>query len=123
MLQREMSCICIRLIMYITYIYIYICNHENNVPSQLSPQLHCGNSCTWAHDETVQTVNHVPKCISCHKVIVVITGRTHCSVCVVEDHGSFMTTIYICVCVCVCVHLCVCVRMLDKLNEGLCPNK
>ena len=29
---------------------IYICNHENNVPSRLSPQWLCGNSCTWAHD-------------------------------------------------------------------------
>ena len=24
----------------------YICNHENNVPSRLSPQWLCGNSCT-----------------------------------------------------------------------------
>ena len=31
-------------------IYTYICNHENNVPSRLSPQWLCGNSCTWAHD-------------------------------------------------------------------------
>ena len=31
-------------------IYIYICYHENNVPSRLSPQWLCGNSCTWAHD-------------------------------------------------------------------------
>ena len=30
-------------------------NHENNVPSRLSPQWLCGNSCTW-----------------------VITGRAHC---------------------------------------------
>ena len=30
---------------------MYICNHENNVvPSRLSPQWLCGNSCTWAHD-------------------------------------------------------------------------
>ena len=28
----------------------YICNPENNVPSRLSPQWLCGNSCTWAHD-------------------------------------------------------------------------
>ena len=33
-----------------TCIYIYICNHENNVPSRLSPQWLCGNSCNWAHD-------------------------------------------------------------------------
>ena len=57
--------------MYIyIYIYIYICNHENNVPSRLSPQWLCGNSCTSVH--------HVPKCMSCHKAIVVITGRAHC---------------------------------------------
>ena len=50
-----------------------MCNHENNVPSRLSPQWLCGNSCTWAHD-----VDDVPKCMSCHKAIVVITGRAHC---------------------------------------------
>ena len=32
------------------YIYLSICDHENNVPSRLSPQWLCGNSCTWAHD-------------------------------------------------------------------------
>ena len=31
-------------------IYIYICYHENNVPSRLSPQWLCGNSRTWAHN-------------------------------------------------------------------------
>ena len=41
---------------------IYICNHENNVPSALSKQ----------------TVDHVPKYMSCHEAIVVITGRAHC---------------------------------------------
>ena len=45
---------------YIYYIYVYtciciymcvcICNHENNVPSRLSPQWLCCNSCTWKHD-------------------------------------------------------------------------
>ena len=29
---------------------LYIYNHENNVPSGLSPQWLCDNSCTWAHD-------------------------------------------------------------------------
>ena len=28
---------------------MYICNHENNVPSHLSPQWLCANSCTWGH--------------------------------------------------------------------------
>ena len=31
---------------------------------------------TWAHD--AHDVHHVPKCMSCHKAIVVITGRAHC---------------------------------------------
>ena len=83
---------------------IYICNHENNVPCRLSAQWLCGNSCTWAHDVRLHiagttyitllallvehslvhwyqqcvTVHHVPKCMSCHKAIVVITGRAHC---------------------------------------------
>ena len=54
--------------MYV-YIYIYIRNHENNVPIQLSPQWLCGNSCAWAHDVTVQhlIIHHVPKCMSSHK--------------------------------------------------------
>ena len=26
----------------------------------------------------IHHVHHVPKCISCHKAIVVITGRAHC---------------------------------------------
>ena len=29
---------------------VCVCNHENNVPSWLSPQWRHGNSCTWAHD-------------------------------------------------------------------------
>ena len=35
---------------------------------------------------TTSTVHHVPKCMSCHKAIVVIAGRVHC----------FMIT-YICI--------------------------
>ena len=83
------------------YVCIYICNHENSVPSWFSLQWLRGNSCTWA------TVHHVPKCMSCHKAIVAITGRMYCfydciyitpilllwdlsTVCVCR--GSFMTT-------------------------------
>ena len=51
---------------------IYICNHENNVFSQLSMALlqlmHLGTWCTV----------HVPRRMSFHKAIVVITGRAHC---------------------------------------------
>ena len=40
------------------------CNHENNVPSCLSPQWLCYNSNTWAHDVSNRTlcVYHVPTC-------------------------------------------------------------
>ena len=50
---------------------IYIYNHENNVPSRLSPQWLCGSSWTWTLN--VYDAHHVPKCMSCHKTIVVIT--------------------------------------------------
>ena len=52
--------------------------------SRLSPQWLSGNSCTWVHDVRSMmyglscVVHHVPKCMSCHKAIVVITGRAHC---------------------------------------------
>ena len=57
---------------------MYICNHEDNMPSRLSPQWLYGNSCTWALDVRDTTVHDVPKCMSCHKAIVMITGRAHC---------------------------------------------
>ena len=44
-------------IICIQYIYIYTL-------------VHCYQQCV--------TVHHVPKCMSCHKAILVITGRTHC---------------------------------------------
>ena len=37
------------------------------------------------------TVHHVPKCMSCHKAIVVITGRAHCF------HDNIYIYIYMCV--------------------------
>ena len=30
------------------------------------------------HNGSVATLHHVPKCMSCHKAIVVITGRANC---------------------------------------------
>ena len=44
--------------MYIyTYIFVYVYEH---------------------HTSCVSTVHYVPKCMSCHKTILVITGREHC---------------------------------------------
>ena len=41
--------------MSILYIYIYICHHENNVPSRSSPQWLYDNSYTWEHDVGLHT--------------------------------------------------------------------
>ena len=58
--------------MYIyIYIYIYICNHGNwkqCMETMCPPGYH--------HNGFVTT--HVPKCMTCHKAIVVITGRANC---------------------------------------------
>ena len=42
------------------------------------PGHHCNGFVATHTPGNDATVHHVPKCISCHKAIVVITGRTHC---------------------------------------------
>ena len=86
-----------------------MCNQENNVSSRLSPQWLCGNSCTWAHDVRLMMYGW---CMSCHKAIVVITGRSHCfhdciyittisllwdlsTLCVVDHLWAVMITYYV----------------------------
>ena len=49
-MRTLVSVISLCIYIYIAIMQSAICNHENNVLSQLSPQWHCGNSCTWAHD-------------------------------------------------------------------------
>ena len=57
----------------------YICNHENNVPSWLSAQWSCGNSCSWAHDVRVDKKMHkLPQ-----------------SLCIDNREGSLFINIYI----------------------------
>ena len=69
------------------YIYTYTCNHENNVPSRLSPQWICGNSCTWYISIYLYIYIYISIYISISisisiyiyiYTIVVITGRAHC---------------------------------------------
>ena len=65
--------------MYICIYMLNICNHENN-KTMCPPGYH--------HNGFVETLlvvfghdiqlHHVPKCMSCHKAVVVITGRAHC---------------------------------------------
>ena len=74
--QRREKWISLYQMEYILCIYIF--NHENNVPSWLSPKWLCDNSCNWGHDVHVHHVHHVPKYMSCNKAIVVITERAHC---------------------------------------------
>ena len=50
LLQKEVKVLKIKFGKVNENSYTYICYHENNVPSRLSPQWLCDNSCTWAHD-------------------------------------------------------------------------
>ena len=73
-------CVCVCLYVFVclcvymcVYEHVCVCNNENNVPSRLSPQC----LCLWQLMHLGTSVNHVPKCMSCHKAVVVITGRVH----------------------------------------------
>ena len=43
------------------YVYIYECNHENNV-TRLSPKWLCGNSYIWAHDVQLHIAGIPSRC-------------------------------------------------------------
>ena len=58
---------------------------------------HNGFVATHALGHMIHWIHHVPKCMSCHKAIVVITGRAHCF----YDY----VYIYMYVCMYVCISL------------------
>ena len=60
---RHTECLNLTEVRRVKYIY----NHKNNVPSRLSQQWLCGNSCTWYLMYNIATVHHVPKCLSYHR--------------------------------------------------------
>ena len=63
------------------YIYIYIHLGTWCTVNRTSRAVHrtsCTSSTSCVH-HVHQTVHHVTKCMSCHKAIVVITGRAHCN--------------------------------------------
>ena len=62
--------------MYI-YIYIYIYIYTYIYITLLALLVEHSLSTLHWYQQCV-TVHHVPKCMSCHKAIVVITGRAHC---------------------------------------------
>ena len=69
---------------------------------------------TLGHMMGTSAVDHVPKCLSCHKAIVVITERAYCFhdyiyiyyICIFYIY--IYIYIFVCVCVRVCVRVCVC---------------
>ena len=63
---------------------IYTCNHENNVPSPLSPQQFCGNSNTQVYDVRL----HIFFLITCVYYAHLATVRFEHS----AYRGSLMTT-------------------------------
>ena len=87
------------------YIYIYICSHDNNVPSQLSPQWLCGNSCTWAHDVRFTLMMFTLKLTLMYMIYAHLASvRFEHSVC----RGSLMTSyiyIYIYEYICICMYI------------------
>ena len=74
-----------------------MCNHESNVPSLVSPQWLCGNSCTWAHDSRIHTAStnetknaqqamegaYYASCIACSplfdSLVPAMCNRTSCA--------------------------------------------
>ena len=73
------------------YIYIYTCNHENKVPSQLSPQWLCSNSCTSAHDVRL----HIYICFhDCMYITLILLSWDLSTLCV-ADHLWPLIYIYI----------------------------
>ena len=83
--------------MYIYIFYIYICYHENNVPSRLSPQWLCGNSCTWAHDVRLQIADaNEPKTVQQASSLGARDGLAQSFFYKIFDRFSFVNqTIYI----------------------------
>ena len=77
----------------------YICNHENNVSSRLSPQSLCGNSSIWTHD--VRALGHLGtwfKRTSCAQVHGL--PQSHRS-----DAHCFYHCIYIYICIYICIYI------------------
>ena len=73
------------------YIYIYTCSHENKVPSQLSPQWLCSNSCTSAHDVRL----HIYICFhDCMYITLILLSWDLSTLCV-ADHLWPLIYIYI----------------------------
>ena len=58
-----------------SYIHIYICLYIHTYISYMYIYVYAimKTMCPPGY----QTVHHVPKCMSCHRAIVVITGRAH----------------------------------------------
>ena len=52
--------------------------------------------------------HHVPKCMSCHKAIVVITGRAHCFHGCIYTHMYIYIHTHICICIYIYIHVCMC---------------
>ena len=103
---------------YIIYIHVImktICYHPGCHHNYLVITTCWALFGSLVHYQKCVTVHHVPKCMSCHKAIIVITGRAHCfhdniyitlilllwdfsTLCVV-DHLSPLIYIYIYTCI------------------------
>ena len=58
--------------------YLKMINQQYVKALRSSITQHVPNNRTIVHTLCPPTVHHVPKCMSCHKALVVITRRAHC---------------------------------------------
>ena len=61
-----------------TYIHIYICLYIHTYISYIYIYIYVYAIMKTMCPPGYQTVHHVSKCMSCHRAIVVVTGRAHC---------------------------------------------
>ena len=107
------------------------CNHESNVPSQLSLQWLCGKSCTWAHNahclhgyiyimpilllwdlSTLCVVNHLNDHLYTLYIYIYIYIYIYLYISIyLYIYIYIYIYIHICVCIYVCMYLCMYVCM------------
>ena len=79
---------------YVRIYNIYMYMHVHVIMKTMRPFGYHRNGFVVTHALRHMTVHHIPKCMSCHKGIVVITGRAHCF----HDYRHIMLILPSCFC-------------------------
>ena len=76
---------------------VYMCKHENNVPSWLSPQWLCGNSYTWAHDVQFMVYISVSVCLCacvCLKIQKYFLLNMRLGKLITDFHSHYLSSLF-----------------------------